>query len=109
MAGIADVVADFAGFGAKGATQAPVRDGNFLHQHILQDADRFEIVDQLSQQGVEVTAFFSAVADGDNDRVGQQTVLQGIEFDPLFAGRCPGAGGALGVAPVGLELLRASA
>ena len=61
---IADVVADFAGFGAKGATQAPVRHGNFLHQHVFQDADRFEIVDQLGQEGIEVAPFFGATADG---------------------------------------------
>jgi len=61
---IADVVTDFAGFGAEGAAQAPVRHGNFLHQHIFQDADRFEFVDQLRQEGIEVAPFFGATADG---------------------------------------------
>ncbi len=46
---ISDVVTDFTGFGAEGAAQAPVRHGNFLHQHVFQDADRFEFIDQLSQ------------------------------------------------------------
>jgi hypothetical protein len=112
---ISDVVTDFAGFGAEGAAQAPVRHGNFLHQHVFQDADRIEFFDQPSQEGIEVAPFFGAAADGQDHELRQQAISERVEqaspalFDTRFACRSPRAGGALCVAPVGLELLRASA
>jgi len=106
---IADFISDFAGFGAEGAAQAPVRHGNFLHQHVFQDADRFEFVDQLRQEGIEVAPFFGAAADGQDHGLRQQAVLERVEFHAHFACGSLGAGGAPSVAPIGLELLRASA
>lgn len=109
LAGIANVVTDFTGFGTESAAQAPVRHGNLLHQHVFQDPDPFEFFDQLRQERIEVAPFFGAAADGQDHRLRQQAMFERVEFDARFACGSPGTSGTLCVLPIGLELLRASA
>lgn len=103
-----DGAGDMLDLGAEGAAEPPVGDGNFLDEEVFEGADGMEVVDETGKEVLEILAGFVDVFALDDDTPGQEAVFEGVEFGAGLALGGAGAGGVLGVAPVGIDLSRGS-
>jgi hypothetical protein len=86
------------------ATEAPVLDGDALHQELLHGDTGLEVMAEGSEEPSYSSGFSLDLAGGDDEPDGVHAMFEGIEAGAGLAFGGFGAGAELGVAAVGCDL-----